>query len=41
MGLLVPDRLFWAQPDADEDPDDNLPAPPDLGFDFPNHDTKH
>ena len=41
MGLLVPDRLFWAQPDADPDSDDNDPDSPDMTFDFPDHDTKH
>ncbi len=41
MGMLVPDRLFWAQPDADTDSDDNVPDTPDLSFDFPDHDTKH
>ena len=41
MGLLVPDRLFWAQPDTDADTDDSLPDSPNLGFDFPDHDTKH
>lgn len=38
MGNVVPDRLFWAQPDAGEDEDaGNDPA----GFDLPAHDTKH
>lgn len=36
MGNVVPDRLFWAQPEADEPAED---APP--GFDLPAHDTKH
>ncbi len=43
MGHVVPDRLFWAQPDADEDDsetlDDDLTS--DLIFDLPAHDTKH
>ena len=43
MGHVVPDRLFWAQPDADDedaDPaDDGLTS--DLIFDLPAHDTKH
>ena len=40
MGTVVPDRLFWAQPEDDSDttPDDNDPA---SIFDFPAHDTKH
>ena len=41
MGLMVPDRLFWAQPDADPDSDDPGLAGPDLRLDFPDHDTKH
>ncbi len=40
MGHIIPDRLFWAQPDSD--PDD---APDDADaaslFDLPAHDTKH
>lgn len=39
MGHVVPDRLFWAQPDADEDDEaepGSLPA-----FDLPSHETKH
>ena len=40
MGHVVPDRLFWAQPDADaEDADDA--GPTQAGFDLPAHDTKH
>ncbi|MCJ0762061.1 bifunctional hydroxymethylpyrimidine kinase/phosphomethylpyrimidine kinase [Variovorax terrae] len=41
MGHVVPDRLFWAQPDseADEPADDGAP---DLqNFEMPPHDTKH
>jgi hydroxymethylpyrimidine/phosphomethylpyrimidine kinase len=37
MGHVVPDRLFWAQPDTDGDEPD-VDAP---GFDLPAHDTKH
>src|SRR6187402_2123307 len=42
MGNVVPDRLFWAQPDTDTDTDDedgasDTPA----AFDLPAHDTKH
>ncbi len=40
MGHLVPDRLFWAQPDPDTDPDTN-DNDADLNFDLPDHDTKH
>jgi len=43
MGNVVPDRLFWAQPESDDDEED---GPGDghhglLGFDMPPHDTKH
>jgi hydroxymethylpyrimidine/phosphomethylpyrimidine kinase len=38
MGHVVPDRLFWAQPEAD-DADDDTDTPP--AFDMPAHDTKH
>jgi hydroxymethylpyrimidine/phosphomethylpyrimidine kinase len=40
MGLVVPDRLFWAQPEADE-ADDEDPSSGPTGFDLPAHDTKH
>jgi hydroxymethylpyrimidine/phosphomethylpyrimidine kinase len=48
MGNIVPDRLFWAQSDDDDeespdveggDPDDTLPPLPT--FDLPTHGTKH
>lgn len=41
MGHILPDRLFWAQPDADpdEEADDPLSSAPN--FDLPPHDTKH
>ena len=38
MGHVIPDRLFWAQPEPGED-DDTSPAIP--GFEMPPHDTKH
>jgi len=41
MGHLIPDRLFWAQPDPDTESDDNGPESTDPGIDFPDHDTKH
>ncbi len=48
MGHVIPDRLFWAQPDGDDDSDDaadpgapTSELPPDLLFDFPAHDTRH
>jgi hydroxymethylpyrimidine/phosphomethylpyrimidine kinase len=42
MGNVVPDRLFWAQPEADGEDDDApaTPGAPDV-FDLPAHDTKH
>jgi hydroxymethylpyrimidine/phosphomethylpyrimidine kinase len=41
MGHVVPDRLFWAQPEDEADEEeaqagDVLPA-----FDLPSHETKH
>lgn len=43
MGHILPDRLFWAQPDADPDEDEDavasLSSAPN--FDLPPHDTKH
>ena len=40
MGNVIPDRLFWAQPESDSDAasSDDAAAPI---FDFPTHDTKH
>lgn len=43
MGHVVPDRMFWAEPDdgddsASEDKDD---LPSLEGYGFPSHDTKH
>jgi hydroxymethylpyrimidine/phosphomethylpyrimidine kinase len=38
MGHVVPDRLFWAQPETDDE--DAGPETP-TGFDLPAHDTKH
>ena len=42
MGNIVPDRLFWAQSDDDDDTDTE-PAEPGSSsiFDLPAHDTKH
>ncbi|MBS0291726.1 MAG: bifunctional hydroxymethylpyrimidine kinase/phosphomethylpyrimidine kinase [Proteobacteria bacterium] len=40
MGHVLPDRLFWAQPEDDED-DDNEPSGDAQGFDMPPHDTQH
>ncbi len=48
MGHILPDRLFWAQPDDDDDADeaDAADAPPDPAavieaMALPPHDTKH
>jgi hydroxymethylpyrimidine/phosphomethylpyrimidine kinase len=38
MGHVLPDRLFWAQPEDDEDDED--PASP-TDFALPPHDTRH
>jgi len=43
MGHVLPDRMFWAQPDDDTE-DDDTPAPDPLdpaGFEMPPHDTQH
>lgn len=39
MGHVLPDRLFWAQPEDDEDNDDDPASPTD--FALPPHDTRH
>ena len=43
MGHVVPDRMFWAEPDDTEDStsDDKDDQPSLEGFGFPSHDTKH
>ena len=46
MGHIVPDRMFWAQPDDDEADGDEEELPIDEaqaleGFVMPPHDTKH
>lgn len=40
MGHVLPDRMFWAEPDDDDDNDD-APSPGTEGFDIPPHDTQH
>ncbi|MGI4779132.1 MAG: bifunctional hydroxymethylpyrimidine kinase/phosphomethylpyrimidine kinase [Janthinobacterium lividum] len=44
MGHVLPDRLFWAQPEDEDDDDDEdgpeLPSAPD-DFALPPHDTRH
>lgn len=43
MGHVLPDRMFWAQPDdEDAEDDETLPDPTAVeGFVMPPHDTKH
>ena len=43
MGHVIPDRLFWAQPEGEEGDDDAAatPAETQQAFEFPAHDTKH
>jgi hydroxymethylpyrimidine/phosphomethylpyrimidine kinase len=42
MGHVLPDRLFWAQPDTGDEGDDSASTEPGLqGFELPPHDTKH
>lgn len=36
MGQVIPDRLFWAHPESDDEE-----APDDLDFDLPPHATRH
>lgn len=40
MGHVVPDRLFWAQPDADPDAESH-PDPTIPDIEIPPHDTQH
>ena len=40
MGNVVPDRLFWAQPESDPD-DTDIDTEAAALFDLPAHDTKH
>ena len=39
MGHVLPDRLFWAQPDPEEAGEEGEDTPPD--FALPAHDTRH
>ncbi|MBP7567688.1 MAG: bifunctional hydroxymethylpyrimidine kinase/phosphomethylpyrimidine kinase, partial [Burkholderiaceae bacterium] len=41
MGHVVPDRLFWAQPDTDEDDEAEAQDSTIEGFELPPHDTRH
>ncbi len=42
MGHVIPDRMFWAEPeDSDDDTPDNTNPPSLEGFGFPPHDIKH
>ena len=41
MGHVLPDRMFWAQPDDEDTDDDVSPSAVVEGFDLPPHDTQH
>ena len=42
MGHVIPDRMFWAEPDDSDDDTPDPTEPPSLeGFGFPSHDIKH
>ena len=41
MGHIVPDRLFWAQPETDDEQEAGEPAQTTHYFEMPPHDTKH
>lgn len=44
MGHVIPDRLFWAHPEPDDDADtsqDGDESPSPLSFEMPPHDTQH
>ena len=45
MGHIIPDRMFWAQPEEDESEDSEVDSLDDTqaieGFVMPPHDTKH
>jgi hydroxymethylpyrimidine/phosphomethylpyrimidine kinase len=43
MGHVIPDRMFWAQPEGEADDETSPPDEADGGstFDMPAHDTKH
>ncbi len=41
MGHVVPDRLFWAQPESEAADDEEADASNQSVFDLPPHDTKH
>jgi len=41
MGHVLPDRLFWAQPEDGEDDEDDEEPPSPTDFALPPHDTRH
>ena len=41
MGHVIPDRLFWAQADTDDESDEDGVAGPASTLDLPPHDTQH
>jgi hydroxymethylpyrimidine/phosphomethylpyrimidine kinase len=40
MGHIVPDRMFWAEEDTEDEDTDGLPATAE-DFSLPRHETKH
>ena len=42
MGHVLPDRLFWAQPEDEDDDEEDGGSPPEPSdFGLPPHDTRH
>lgn len=41
MGHVVPDRMFWAQPESEDAEGEDAGSDTPPGFDLPAHDTKH
>jgi len=41
MGHVIPDRLFWAQADADDESSEDEPPGPASPMELPPHDTQH
>jgi hydroxymethylpyrimidine/phosphomethylpyrimidine kinase len=44
MGHVIPDRLFWAHPESEDEPSaeqDGDESPSPLSFEMPPHDTQH
>ena len=41
MGQVLPDRMFWAQPDDEDNDDEEPPSAAAEGYELPPHDTQH